>query len=333
MLTILALTVVAAQSPPAVQLKHIYVKGMRSAYSVDANLEIEARAGILATFLPHDLEFKYNFYTNTVGVNGGVASIRYDRPSITEISGATPDSDPVPHTEVLNLRGLLQLSAINEILDYQDQTPKKGKAAAASDEVGIEIRSMSDSPEQERADEFVAPFIQDMERLSVFIGGFDGSLDLEPRFSLDAVKVGDSWKRTVSYQPQKLASKAGKTVNQRLDLTYTYKGSMQSRGHIIQRVHGEIKLDTDLAKYVNDLFDATPERTGLKAIPTKLTIEMDFDLDPKTFQTLYATTKSDGSFKVFGTTGQDAEVEQNIHGTSVMKLLSNKTLSEPAQKH
>ena len=325
MITLLTLALALAQGAPApVLLKHSFVKGIKSEYSVDANLQVEERRGALATFLPEEIEYKYSFFTNTLDITSAIATMRYSRPSITEISGSTVDSDPVPKTEKLDMLATLQLSPINEVLDYKDQSPKKKKPEADSASV-ITITRMSIRAQDSILD-FIGPFIDDLERLSVFIGGLDGSLDLEPKLSLDAVKVGETWKRTVGYQPQKLSSKAGKLVVQRLDLIYTYGGIVQSRGKTVQRVHGELKLDTDLGKYVNDLFNAKPENTGLKSIPTKMDIQMDFDLDPTTLQTVYATAKSDGSFKIFATVAPGAVIEQNIHGSSVMKLVSNKNV-------
>lgn len=334
MITLLTLAIAVTQGASSpVTLKRTFVKGEKSEYSVDANLNIDARSGMLATFLPEEAEFKYTFYVNTTDVNAGIATVRYFRPSITEIAGSTTDSDPVPKTETLDMTALLQVSPINEILDAKDLTPKKKKKA--DDSGGDSRRALlaRGNGFQEGVAEFIGPFIGDLERLSVFIGGAEGSLDLEPKLNLDAVKVGDTWKRTVSYQPQKLSSKAGKTVVQRLDLTYTYGGVVQSRGKSVQRIHGSLKLDTDLGTYVNDLFNAKPENTGLKSIPTKMDIQMDFDLDPKSLQTVYAKVKSEGSFKIFATVAPSAIAEQNIHGTSVMKLISVKNVLQQPSKH
>jgi len=277
----------------------------------------------LATFIPHEIEYKYTFFTNTLDVNSTVATMRYSRPSITEISGSTTDSDPVPKVVKLDILATMELSPINQVLDFKDQTPKKKKNPDTGGTPVIALRRAVAGAQDSILD-FIGPFIDDLEQLSVFIGGIDGSLDLEPKLSLDSVKVGDTWKRTVGYQPQKLSSKAGKTVIQRLDLAYTYGGLVQSRGKSVQRVHAEIKLNTDLGKYVNDLFDAKPENTGLGSIPTTMNIAMDFDLDPTTLQTLYGSVRSDGSFKIFAFRTRSAVIEQNIHGTSEMKLVSNR---------
>lgn len=325
MIILFSLAFALTQGAPApVMLKHSFTKGLKSEYSVDANLQIEARGGGLATFLPEEMEYKYTFFTNTLEVSAAIATMRYSRPSITEIAGSTTDSDPVPKTVKLDQLATVQLSPINEVLDYKDQTPKKKKPEGDASSLTSINRTFARA--QDSVLDFVGPFIEDLEQLSVFISGIEGSLDLEPKLNLDAVKVGDTWKRTVGYQPQKLGSKAGKLVVQRIDLVYTYGGVVQSRGRSVQRVHGELKLDTDLGKYVNDLFNAKPENTGLKSIPTKMDIQMDFDLDPTTLQTVYATVKSQGSFKIFTTMAPGALIEQNIHGESVMKLVSNKNV-------
>ncbi|HLK17183.1 MAG TPA: hypothetical protein VKT78_20435 [Fimbriimonadaceae bacterium] len=329
MVTLLLLALAHAPGD-AVMLKHTFIKGIKSEYSVDANLQVEARGGELATFLPEELELKYTFFTNCLDVSNSIATVRYARPSITEIGGATPDSDPVPKTEKLDQVMTMQVSPINEVLDYKDLTPKKKKPAG--DTTSELLFTNGSAAARQSVHDFILPFIEDLERLSVYAGPIEASVDLEPRLNLDAVKVGDTWKRTVGYQPQKLTNKAGKTVVQRLDLTYTYIGLVESRGKKVQRVHADLKLDTDLGKYVNDLFNAKPENTGLKSIPTKMTIGMDFDLDPTTLQTIYAAVKSEGSFKIFGTFSPGAAVEQNIRGTSVMKLVSNRNVLAASPK-
>src|SRR5271165_5249520 len=115
MISFLALAPLLGQaSTVPVMLKHTFTKGMKSEYTVDANLQVEERRRGLTTFLPEEQEIKYTFYTNTLDVAGAVATVRYSRPTLTVIAGASTDSDPVPKTDRLDMLAVFQLSPINE---------------------------------------------------------------------------------------------------------------------------------------------------------------------------------------------------------------------------
>ncbi len=318
LLTLAASLSQAAQAPVA--LKHSFTKGIKSEYEVEAELDIDSRGRGLTTFLPDNKRFKYSIFTNTLDDAHDVASVRYSRPSLSITGFATADTDPRTIVEKVDWLALLQISPVNEIIDDKDISPKKPKPKTDQ----LIARGGAGVPR--RQEELIQPYLDDIERLSVFIGGPETSLDFEPRLSLDAVKVGDTWQRTLSYQPQKLASKSGKTstVVKRVDLTYTYKGIVESHGQKYQHVHGELNLKTDIGEFYNQFFDATPDQTGLKSIPLTLSMKMEFDLDPKTNQTVFASLKSEGSFKVFVTAFPEAYEEENVRGSSEMHLVSNK---------
>lgn len=310
----------------AVTFKRVFTPGIRSVYSVDSSIQLQHRPYGFTTFFPDDNERHYIFTTDCQSFDGQLAKILYRRPSITVTGNATVDADPTTTVEKQDWKMLLTMSAINEVVDYQDLTPKK-KPEPKSADAGFVV---SGSGVARQAEQYYVPFLEDLIRLAGLIGSFDGSIDLEPQFDLGPVKVGDKWTRTVGFEPQKLASKAGKTVVQRLDMTFSYKGLVTSRNKQVQRIHGDLSLDTDLGKYVNDLFNLTPETTGLKSIPTKLKMALDFDLDPKTFQTLYATVHSEGGFEIYSSQVSSAVEEEKILADTTMKLIANKPI--PATK-
>ena len=247
--------------------------------------------------------------------------------------GATVDKDPVTTPEKLNQIVQLTMSPINEVLDAKDQTPKK---KGSTDQVAYLKAAMARtgaSKSQISLMEFIAPFIQEMEQLCVIHRKFRQFASyLAPKLDLAAVKPGSTWKRTIGYQPQKLGSKAAKTVVQRLDLTYTYKGLMDSHNKKVQRITANVALDTDIANYLNEMVDMTSAQTGLKTIPMKYNATIDFDLDPKTLQTLSANLDSNGSFKIFVTAFQDPLVEENIKGSNILTLLHNKVVKPISKK-
>jgi hypothetical protein len=137
------------------------------------------------------------------------------------------------------------------------------------------------------------------------------------------VQVGDTWKKTVSYQPQRLQGAGGRQAVQRLDYTYTYNGLVQSNGKTVHRVTGETSIDTDLAEFLNQMFEMTPQQTGLKAIPLKMKAKVEFDLDQKTKQTLLAVGETEGSYSFQVTVLPDPIREERLKGRSVMRLVAN----------
>jgi hypothetical protein len=302
-----------------IQLQRQFVVGQKSTYSVKAAQNVEQRVQGLNTFLPDDEEIAYDFYTRVMRVDAGVATLRYSRPTMTVTGAATPDADPVTTVEKTNYLVDLSVSPANQILDEKDLNPPKKDAKPAS---GGSIFSITNASRRQLGD-FIGPFVFDMIRLSAFVSFSNTTVDLEPSLPLTPVKVGDTWKRTVSYQPQKLQDKVGKMAVQRLDMTYTYNGPMLSKGKHILRIHAETHLDSDLATYINGLFHASAEATGLKSIPNKLTIGLDFDLDPKTLQTVYAEVNSKGGFQILLTQFADPVEEVKVTSKTTMDLVSN----------
>jgi hypothetical protein len=290
-----------------VELTRKFVKGEKSAYTVKSDLTVEHRAGSLNTFIPEDIGIRYAFTTEVLSLGpDGIAKVRYVRPSITQIEGETFDSPPKPTVEKLNQDVLLTLSPINEILDTKDQTPKKkGKARWT-------FARAQEDPIEDSMDEVY--------RLALFIGPLDSSLDLAPRLPLEEVKVGDTWKRTVGYQPQTIKGSDKKAV-QRLDYVYTYQGFKTVNGKAVIRIAGALDLDTDLGAFVNQLIGKPASETGIKEIPLKLKGRITFDLDPKSLKTLRAVGTTEGEFKVFLTAQPDEPIaEERLRGTTTLSL-------------
>ncbi len=207
------------------------------------------------------------------------------------IIGETADSPPQDIVEKLNLDFRLTVSPINEILEMKDlnEKPTKPPVNGSSD-----LLTSAAVLRQGGLGDVLTGSLSEMYRLSLFAGNFDSSLDFAPRTPFDAVKVGDSWKRTVGYQPQKLAGKGNKQAMQRLDYTFTYKGLVDSEGKNVYRVEGTLDLKTDLGDFINQLVGQKPEDTGLSKIPLTMKSTIEFDLDMKTRTTLLAqaTTES-----------------------------------------
>jgi len=306
-----ALLLLAAAWPdPAqpVELLRTFAKGQRFTYAVKSDLTVEARSGTLDTFLPSDLGLEYRFTLDVLSLGAdGIAKVRYLRPSITEIEGETFDSPPKRRVQKLDQDILITLSPVNEVLEYKDQ-PKAKKIGA--------IRPWSGETQ-----DFIQDSLDDIYRMALFVGSPDSSLDLAPKLPLEEVKVGDTWKRTVSYQPQTLKGTEGKKAVQRLDYVYTYLGKATVNGRSVVRISGALDLDTDLGTYLNQLLkDEGIEDSPIKSMPLKVKGRIQFELDGKTLRTLKADATTEGNFQVFLTRMPDRPVEEErFKGTTTLR--------------
>ncbi|MBN9503928.1 MAG: hypothetical protein BGO01_11810 [Armatimonadetes bacterium 55-13] len=323
------LSVSAPSQGEGVLLARVHKMGEKLEYSIKSSLSAQHRQRGLETWIPEDFDINYGFTTEVKALKAdGIADMIYKRPTMTMITGETFDSPPKTEVEKTNLNFLMTVSPANEILGTKDlnppkkETPKKkgGSALWRTSAAGRQIP-------------MIGQFIQEIHRLSLFAGSFDSSLDFSPRFPFQKLKVGDTWKRTVGYSPQKLKGKDGKTVVQRLDYTYTYKGVVDSNGKKVQRVEGDCVLNSDLATFINETFDVNSDVTGLKTIPLKFKAHIDFDLDPATMKTLTAIAQTEGGFQVIITDfPNDPVEEETFKGRTVLSLTKATIVKQPGAK-
>ncbi len=295
-LTAFAIGLVLAQGSDEVELVRTFTKGERLTYEVTSSILSEQQFYPYTHFLPSEYGLSYRFTTNVLDVReDGFATVRYERPEIKELLGETADSPPKTNTERVNWRMEFTLSPINEITGMKDLSPPK---PPARDKTALLARTIApQDQEQDGPPPFIAGLIRELYGLAMFTGSLDSALDFSPKLPFEPVKPGATWKRTVSYQPQRLAGTTRQAV-QRLDFTYTYVGLVQEAGRQVQRVTGAVTLDTNAAEFVNQLLDMKPAESGLSAINLKLDTTITFDLDPKTMRTLRAEAVSTGGFKV-----------------------------------
>ena len=319
--SVLALCVSAASNGAPVELGRVFAKGEALEYKVRSHLSAERRGLGLRTWMPEDLDINYDFSINVEDLKtDGIAIIHYKRPKMLIIEGETADETPKTQTEKVNFDVRITLSPVNEILDYKDlakkDTPKKGSGnyfgpAVAQDPLGGVI----------------GQFICEMYRLSLFAGSFDSALDFAPKLSRTALNVGDTWHKTVGYQPQKLKGKDGKSIVRRLDYEYTYKGMVTVNGKQFQRVEAALNLDTDLSDFINDTFAVESSQTGIKKLPLRMKAKIEFNLDPVTRHPVLAEATTEGGYEVYATDFESPVLETKIRGNTLMQL-SKRTLKK-----
>ena len=303
-----------------VTLARSFSLGDKLAYKVTASLRAEARQGSLDTFMPENVDFAYGFTTEVKKLKSdGIVEVFYSRPTFTMEQDEDTDSGPVKKVEKVDMNAILTLSPINQILEVKDLTPPKKKKV--DDEM-----TQPTHENTAQAAEF-GSFIGELHRLALFMGSFDSALDFNPKLPLDKVAIGDTWKQTVSYQPQKIkGDKEGKQEVERLDYVFTYKGPAMSNGKSIQRVQATLTLDTDLGDFFNQISDMKPEESHLKKIPMNFKATIDFDLDAKTLRTLKATAHSEGGFQIWITDFPDRPIaEEKFKGDTTETLVGVST--------
>lgn len=310
-------------SNQAVQLARVFKAGEKLTYEVRSSLSVQERERGLQTWIPSDFDMNYKFTIEVKGLKSdGVAEMIYKRPTMTVIDGETVDSPPKTNIEKVNYNMQLSVSPANEILAMKDlNPPKKDKPKSGG---GLLDRRMMGSVGSSAQLPFLSQFISEVHRLALFAGNFESSLDFAPRLPFEKLSVGDTWKRTVGYSPQKLKGKNGKTVNQRLDYVFTYKGVVDSNGKKVYRVTGSCLLDSNLADFIHETFEVKSDETGLKSIPLQLKTLIDFDLDMTTQKTLRADATSEGGFKIIITAFPDDPVqEETFKGRTQLRLIPN----------
>ncbi len=307
-------------------LGRVFKKGEKLAYSVKAALTLEQRGHGLDTWLPSDLDISYQFaYWITDVKSDGIATIRYQRPTMTEVEGETASSAPKTHVEKVNMDMQMSLSPANEVLDIKDLTPKKPKKQVEKDSL-FWRQPMTSAPQ---ITAFLGQFLDEIVRLSLFVGSFESSLDFAPRLPFEPAKIGETWKRTVGYSPQKLKGKEGKMEMQRLDYTFKYRGPIDSAGKKVLRVDASLNLNSNLADFIHQLTHLDSSQTHLAKVPLTMVSEIEFDLDPVTHMTLAARAKTTANYQVMIVDHVDALEEVRLKGENTLTLVGKAMASAP----
>lgn len=314
---IAAVALVGNQQP--VELYRQFKKGETWKYQVRSHLITEqSQAGVSA--IPDEVDINYDWTATVKEVDeGGFATVIYKRPVMIQILGETADRPPLTQKIPVDMNVQLKLSPINEITDVLDLAkpdPKKNGGGNASKL----IRSLTEAGVPAPTALQLGGFQQDLYQMALMVGSLDSSLDFNPKLPLDGVKIGETWKKTVSYQPQQLKG-SNKQAVQRLDMEYKYDGIMEVDGKKVERISATIHLDTDAALYINQLLGTTPGQSGLKSFPLKLDSQITFDLDPKTKLCLKANSATQGSWQILLAGQSQPYQQETLKGRATMKYI------------
>ena len=311
----------AIQAEP-VELLRKFKAGEKFGYQVRSHLLLETQQEGNPFFLPQEEELNYDSTLEIKKLKAdGFAEAVYLRPTMIIVEGDSADGERKEHPEKVNFNLSLNLSPINEITDVKDLNPPVKKPVKSGDG-GRFMRMFGPKIPGTQVD---LSFIQDLQRMAIFIGSIDSSLDLSPKLPFEEVKKGDSWKRTVSYQPQKVKNEKGKMAVQRIDFTYVYDGMVEYNKQKVHQITGTLHLDTDAGAYINQMMGTTPGQSGLKSIPMKLDSKIVYYLEDKTMHTVLCKAESIGNWQIILSSGDGSPVvEQKLKGEVTCKLASHK---------
>jgi hypothetical protein len=315
MTALLLLAAIGVSTDAPVQLQRTSKPGEKLDYSVRSYLVTETQSIGVTTFIPSTVDIAYDFTAEATGTKpDGIYDFRYKRPTMNIEEGGKKT------VEKPNFDLLITLSPINEFLEVKDLTPKKPAAKPGG---GLfAVAPVGVAGQQGALGGILGQFVSEIQRLALFIGSIDSAIDFQPKLDIREVSKGDSWRRTVSYSPQKLASKDGKMVMQRLDYVYTYDGIVESGGQKVHRVVATLDMKTDLLQFIRDTVDLSKMAVHFNEIGFQLKAKIDFDLDLKTGHTIKADAKSEGGFKIVVTEyPDDPYIEQKLRGHTVLKLV------------
>ena len=313
----------SVQAKPT-ELARKFKVGEKLGYFARAQFTEEERSGQLQTFIPNDEEISYHYSMTVQKVKSdGFAEVLYQRPTMDITEGDTAEASAKKTTEKLDIKLQMDISPINEIVQVKDlNPPKKSKDKDGFMKTPLFKKVMRQGTTADRvALGLLGAYLGDIQRLAFFVGPVESGLDIAPKFPLDEVNIGGTWKGTVGYSPQKLKGQGDKQAVQRIDYTYTYMGPMKNKeGKDIQRVQAKIKLDTDMIDYARQLVGGSASSTMFKSVPLKFEGTVDFDLDPTTFDMIRATAESKGSFAISTKNAEQPLIENRFHGRTSVKL-------------
>lgn len=318
----LATTLIAAAAlgqQDAVELFRQFKAGEKLTYQVRSHLISEQQQYGQPFFLPSEIDINYDFTMDVKEIKAdGFAVMEYRRPTMTQIDGETADAAPKTHVEKVNWVMQLTVSPINEITALKDLNAKPEPKKTG----GLRASTFAEIARASTAQLSIGAFIQELQRLSLFIGGLDSAMDFSPKLPYEEVKPGATWKKTVGYSPQVLKGKGDRQAMQRLDYTYTYDGLHTMDGQKVHQITALLDLDADAGKFINQALGATPGQTGLRAIKLKLKAKIVYYLDEKTKHTLRADAESKGGWTIEITDlPNDPYVEERLTGKTSLRLV------------
>ncbi len=323
-----SLLAAAAMGQAAAQptdLSRVFTKGESFRYQVRTELIIERKYPALGeqTAVPQSqgLEFVSTLDIQNVK-NGGFATAIYRRPFMTLVLGETADEAERRERINTNFNLQMDISPINEVTAIKDLNPPARPARPGGGGGNTLNVMMRRQDPRAGISAFVEQFATSLYQFALGVSSIEDGIDLSPKLPYEPVVVGETWKRTVGFVPQRTGS-GGRVENRRFDITFTYAGPVQRNGRQMLLINGLLKVDGDVAGFINQDTRRGSADTGIREFPLKMESKIAFYLDPKTRHTLEADVASEGSMRLVVTQTATPVMEEKFSGSLRMRRLAN----------
>jgi hypothetical protein len=95
----------------------------------------------------------------------------------------------------------------------------------------------------------------------------------------------------------------------------------------VLRVEAKLDFSTDLAEFLKQLLGDRASETNVTKAPLHFKSTIDFDLDPKTHDTLTGAATTEGGYQILlEETGSDAVQEERFKGRTTLTLVGRKVI-------
>lgn len=302
LLALLTATALVQDAPT--DLVRTFKAGDKSTYVFNSRVQFEYRQVPLETFIPESATYMYTINAAVEKLKPeGVADVRMKRPNISVRTGETFDKPPQTIVLIKDVNHLITLSRKNQILDFEDFTPKPKEKDGGGG--GGTLHSLAASG---GAQLDIMGWMDQLRQLAAFVNFFDNG----PILPSGPVVVGDTWKETVGYAPITVQAGAdkGKNINSRIDYEMTYRGKAVRNGKSFYHIEGKMAQDTDAAPYLADLMGVKPEASPISSVKLKIDGKVDYYLDLDTLEPVEILATSSGLIDVEVTTYTGGPVYQ-----------------------
>ena len=327
--SLLAAAVMGQAAAQPTDLSRVFTKGETFRYQVRTELIIERKFPAFGeqTAVPESqgLEFTSSLEIKEVK-GGGFATAIYRRPFMTLVLGETA-AEPERRQRInTNFNLQMDISPINEVTALKDLNPPARPARPGGGSMNQLNVMMPQEDPRASIGAFVEQFAGALYQFAFGVSSIDDGIDLSPKLPYEPVVVGEMWKRTVGFAPQRSGT-GGRVENRRFDIEFTYAGPVQRNGRTMLLVNGLLKVDGDVAGFINQDAGRGAADTGIREFALKMEAKIAFYLEPKTRHTVEADVTTQGSMRLVVTQTATPLMEEKFSGSLRMRRLANPTPS------
>lgn len=290
-MTTVLIALCALGSPPQeIDLNRMFKAGDKATYEFSSRVQVESRQVPLETFIPQTETYTYTINSAVEKMKpDGIADVRMKRPNISVRVGETFEKPPETIVLIKDVNHLITLSRKNQVLDFEDFTPKQKPPGDGGG--GMETLLYAGSAGTPQLD--IMGWMSQLRQLGAFVNFFDNG----PILPNGPIAQGGTWKETVGYSPVTVKEGAdrGKNINARLDYEMTYMGVATRSGKQYRHIQGKLQQDTDAAPHLAEMLGVKLEQSPVNEVRLKMEGTVDYYLDLATLEPVEIIGVAQGS--------------------------------------